>query len=149
MQHDVSEPELKRVRFTDYGRTVIEAAIDKPNDGSGPFPPLNVVIGDIGAGAQVAVGSGQFIQTRRDERDQDILRDLVPLLRATSAEMRADGNEQASSLLVVAENEAGDDGDRDLLKRTLGRFASKFLSDAAGSAAQALVAYCKAHGFLP
>jgi hypothetical protein len=144
----INEGELKRVRFTDYGRTVIEAAIDKPKDASGPFPPLSVVIGDIGAGAQVAVGSGQFVQERHDVRDHDILRDLVPLLRAASAEMRATGNEQASSLLVVAEDEMGHDGDKDLLRRTLGRFASKFLSGAAGSAADALLAYCKAHGLL-
>jgi hypothetical protein len=145
----INEGNQTSVRLTDHGRMVIETAIDKPQDASGPFPPLSVVIGNIGAGAQVAVGSGQFVQQRHDVRDHDILRNLVPLLRAASTEMRASGNEQASSLLVVAESEAGHDGDKDLLKSTLGRFASKFLGEAAGSAAHALVAYCKAHGFLP
>jgi hypothetical protein len=140
------------VRFTDYGISAIEAGIDKPDESSGPFPPLNVVVGDIGAGAQVAIGTGDFRQERNDAQNPNLLRDLVPLLRAVS-EQAGDGS-QATILLKTAENEA-EDGDCDMgfLQATLAKFAKSFakgvVEPAASAASQSLLAYCKAHGLLP
>jgi hypothetical protein len=137
-------------RFTDYGISVIEAGIDRPNDASGPFPPLSVVIGDIGAGAQVAIGAGHFTQMRRDSDNPNLLRDLVPLLQAASAGLHANGRDQEATLLAVAQNEAqGQDCDMGFLKSALGRFAKTVANGAIDTASQALLAYCKAHGFLP
>jgi hypothetical protein len=140
----------RAVRFTDYGISMIESSIDRPNDSSGPFPPLSVIVGDIGAGAQVAIGSGHFAQTRHDSDNAKLLRDLLPLLQAASTELRASGQEKEATLLTAAQNEAeGDNCDTRFLQTVLGRFAKTVAGGALESATQALLAYCKAHGFLP
>jgi hypothetical protein len=144
----------RTVRFTGYGISVVEAGIDRPDTASGPFPPLNIVVGDIGAGAQVAIGAGTFHQDRKDTENSQVLRDLLPLLQAASTELRASGREQEATLLTTAENEVGnEDCDKGYLKATLGRFAktvgNKVVDAAAGAASQAVLAYCKAHGLLP
>ena len=137
------------VRFTDYGISVIEFSVDRPNEPSGPFPPLSVVVGNIGAGAQVAIGAGHFNQERKDAQGPQVLRNLLPLLQAASTELRASGREQDTTLLTAAENEVGNDEcDTGYLKATLIRFAKTVGNGVTASATQALLAYCKAQGLL-
>ncbi len=138
------------VHFTDYGISVIEGGIDRPNESVGPFPPLNVVVGDIGPGAQVAIGAGHFSQIERDADNADLLRGPIPLLQAASAELREQGRQQEATLLEAAGNEVtDDDGSMDFLRSSLMRFAKKVAGGAVDAASQALLAYCKAHGLLP
>jgi hypothetical protein len=138
------------VKFSDYGISVIESGIDRPNDASGPFPPLNVVIGDIGAGAQVAIGSGNFTQTRHDTDNTQLLRDLVPLLQLSCTELNAAGREQEATLLAAAKDEAdGENCNVGFLRSLLGRFARKVGDGAVDAGSVGLLAYCRAHGLLP
>jgi hypothetical protein len=140
----------RAVRFTDYGISVIESGIDRPDHSSGPFPPLSVVVGDISSGAQVAIGSGHFTQTSHGIENTALLRDLIPLLQTASVELLAREREKEATLLAAAQNEAGaNDCDMNLLKSALGRFAKMVTGGVVDSASQALLAYCKAHGFLP
>jgi hypothetical protein len=138
------------VKFTDYGISVIESGIDRPNDASGPFPPLSVVVGDIGAAAQVAIGSGNFTQTRRDTDNTKLLEDLVPLLQASYTELNAAGREQEATLLAAAKDEAdGENCDVGFLRSLLGRFAKKVGEGVVDAGSVGLLAYCKTHGLLP
>jgi hypothetical protein len=136
--------------FTLEGVAIIEASMDEPKERHGPFPPMNVVIGDIGQGAQVAFGSGLFTQSQDVSLKPAALRELVCLVQAAVKEWPTEHQRRVAGAQVAIEAETESvEPDPGLLKASFARVAKIAETVAGGTATQALISYLKASGWLP
>lgn len=135
------------LRFTPAGIAAVEAGLDRPQQSHAPFPPMNIVFGDVHAGAQVAVGSGSFNQAQAGAGG---LQDLARLAQAATREWPEDRRREAAGAEAALTAEAGAAKPDPALFRPA---ATKLLGIAervgTGLGTQALLAYCKAHGWIP
>ncbi len=116
--------------FTLRGIRQIEASLNRPNEPAGPFPAMHVVIGDIGANAQLAIGSHHVSQSVRIG-EHEALAKLLPLVQAVVAELPASAQAQGQASLDALKAEAGAQSPDPGFVKTL---ASKVLSLAGGVA---------------
>lgn len=116
--------------FTMEGIRKIEASQNRPDEPAGPFPAMHVVIGDVGANAQLAIGSHHVSQSVRIG-EPGALAKLLPLVQAVVAELpasaQAQGQASLDALKAEAEAQSPDPG----FVKTL---ANKVLSLASGVA---------------
>ncbi len=134
------------MRFTPAGIAAVEAGLDRPDQSHAPFPPMSIVFGDIHAGAQVAVGNGTFNQSRDGGGD---LSEVVRLAQAAAHDWPADRRREvagAEAALIAEASAAAPDPA--LVRPAVAKLLGIAERVATGTATQALLAYCKAHGWM-
>lgn len=116
--------------FTREGIAQIEASLDRPNEPVGSFPAMHVVVGNVGANAQVAIGSNHVSQSVRIGEPETLAK-LLPLVQAVVAELPASAQAQGQASLDALKAEAGAQSPDPGFVKTL---ANKVLSLAGGVA---------------
>jgi hypothetical protein len=136
--------------FTDFGISIIEASLDKPDQSHGPFPPFNIVVGNVASGAQLAIGSGSFNQLQQAPRDLGEIGELVRIVQAAMQDWTESDRRQAAGAKAALVCEANAIKPDDTLIRPALVKIGKIAEGVTGSvASQALLAYLKSHGFMP
>lgn len=120
--------------FTANGILQVERSISRPTEAVGPFPAMQVIIGgNIGANAQVAIGSNQVSQLMQIG-EPEMLTKLLPLVQVVVAELPASAQAQGQASLDALKAEAGAQSPDPGFVKTL---ANKVLSLAGGVASSA------------
>ncbi len=136
--------------FTDFGISTIEASLDRPDQPHGPFPPFNIVVGNIASGAQLAIGSGLFNQVQQVPRDPSGVGELVRLVQAAMQDWTESDRRQAAGAEAALTCEADAVKPDDTLIRPALVKIGKIAEGVAGSlASQTLLAYLKSQGWMP
>lgn len=135
--------------FTDFGISTIESSLDKPDQSHGPFPPFNIVVGNVASGAQIAIGSGSFNQRQQDSRDPGEIGKIVTIVQKAMQDWTESDRQQAAGAKAALVCEANAIKPDDTLIRPalvkIGKIAEGVASSAAS---QTLLAYLKSHGWM-
>ena len=138
------------LRLTPEGIAMLEASMDRPEQPQGPFPAYNVVIGDVGAGAQVALGHGTYTQTQVNSQSGDDVRQLVALVQAAVPTWPEAQRQETASARTLLEREAqGPAPDHGMVKAAAAKIGGAALKIAETAGTQALLVYLKMHGWMP
>ena len=138
------------MEFTPEGIRAVEASMDRPEQPQGPFPAYNVAIGNIGAGAQVALGHGTYTQNQADGRIVEEVRHLVALIQVALADWPDAQQQEAANARALLEGEATSPApDQGMVRAAAKKVGAVALKVAETTATQAMLGYLKALGLMP
>ena len=138
------------LQFTPHGISVVEASINQPGEGHGPFPPYNVVFGDVHAGAQIAIGNNSsFNQSQVFGTNKADLESLVAAVTAAVGEWdEASRLKAAGAQAAITAEASSPEPDIGLLQVAAKKLVSIAGGVAQGVATQALIGFLKMHGLI-
>lgn len=137
------------VQFTREGISAIEASLDRPDQPQGPFPAYNVVIGDVAAGAQIALGHGMYNQTQMHTHSAEGVMQLLTLLQGAMPAWPEAEQQAVATVRTLLQGEASNPKpDGELVKAAAKKIGGVALKVGETAGTQMLLAWLKAHGYL-